>query len=207
MIARIQGKLLEARLGEIVVDVHGVGYRLLVPDSTLRMLPPVGEDVVLRTYTYVREETFHLYGFLTELEKKLFEVVIGVSGIGPRLAVAILSHLTVHEFIDAVQVGDDKRLTQVPGIGKKMAARILLELKDKFKKDEWADVLHDSKSDETPSGGPMEVLDAVGALMALGYREEEARQAVDHAVVELDSSPATVEHIITLALSLLDRVG
>lgn len=210
MIARLRGVLIECGDGEIIVDVHGVGYRLFVPDSTLRSVPLPGEEVSFYTHMNVREDSLHLYGFSTPAEKRLFETVLSVGGVGPRLALSILSNTTVDGFIRAVLGEDHRVLTKIPGVGKKIASRIVLELKDTFKSDAWTGLL--AQESDMSTGGPIAgsvpvVVDAVEALIALGYRDDEAKEAVNRIVDSLDPDTMTVEQVITMALGQLDRVG
>src|SRR5919109_3787965 len=132
MIAHITGKLIQKQPNSVIVEAsQGVGYELTVPLSTFYVLGDLGTDVSLRVYTYVREDALHLYGFHTEREKRLFLLLIGVSGIGPKLAITALSGLSAEELIHAIRVGDLARLVAIPGVGKKTAERMLVELKDK----------------------------------------------------------------------------
>lgn len=131
MIASLRGPLLEKHPNQVVIDVHGVGYDVAIPISTYSALPEVGADVTLRVHTHVREDAIALFGFLTADEKHLFEKLIGVSGIGPKLGITVLSGLAAADLTNAIRSGDVQRLTRVPGIGKKTAERIVLELRDK----------------------------------------------------------------------------
>jgi Holliday junction DNA helicase RuvA len=131
MIARISGILVEKSVTHCVVDVQGTGYRIFTPLSTFYELPDIDQTVVLRIHTHVREDAISLYGFLTETERAVFQMMISVSGIGPRLAVNILSGITAGEWIQAVAGENLRRLTGIPGVGKKTAERMILELKDK----------------------------------------------------------------------------
>src|SRR3954462_6975558 len=132
MIAHLRGRLLEKHPNRVTIDVQGVGYEAHVPLSTFYGLPEAGGDFSLRIHTHVREDALSLYGFATLLELQLFERLISVSGIGPKLALAVLSGIEPDELITAVKVGDVARLTAIPGVGKKTAERIGLELKDKM---------------------------------------------------------------------------
>ena len=205
MIARLRGALVEAGPEGVVVDVNGVGYRLFAPDSTLSALPLPGEEVTLYVHTYVREDAIQLYGFGSKAELRLFETVLGVDGVGPRLALAILSHTSVDGFVRAVLSGDERTLTRIPGIGKKTAARILLELKDKLNRGgAWQ--LQQTGAEGPPPPAPGGVRqDVVGALLALGYREEEAAAAAEAALAEVDPASTPLERLITRALRKLDR--
>lgn len=132
MIALLRGTLLEKHPNQAIVDAGGVGYDVIIPVSTFSALPEAGSQVVLRIHTHVREDALSLFGFLTQEEKVLFEKLIGVSGIGPKLAVTVLSGLAAPSLIQAIRSGDLAQLVRVPGIGKKTAERIVLELRDKL---------------------------------------------------------------------------
>lgn len=168
MIGRIAGKLLAKHPPQILVDVQGVGYELDVPVSTLYQLPATGSDVTLLTHLIVREDAHQLYGFATEGERTLFRKLIRISGIGARIALAVLSGMSVADLRDAVSRQETGRLTKIPGIGKKTAERLLLELKDKL------DVAVIAVRSETDGAGA----DVVNALLALGYSDKEAQFAV-----------------------------
>ena len=177
MIAQLRGQILRKGPQEVVVDVAGVGYRVAIPVSTFYRLGEPGSDVELRTYTHVREDTLALYGFLTGAEQDLFERLISVGGVGPRLAVNILSGIEVPDLVAALRTSDVSRLTRVPGVGKKTAERLIVELKDKMPV---------AAADETPaapsSGGPKE--DLLSALVTLGYSRGEVERGVDRALHE-----------------------
>lgn len=207
MIARLQGQIIEVNSADVILDVNGVGYRLFVPESTARSCPAVGEGMCLHVHTHVREDAIHLFGFATKAELRLFETVVGVGGIGPRLAISILSHVSVESFVRAVLNNESGALTKIPGIGKKTAARILLELKDKLANGGWIDLSDDTQPNPNRQTGGAVMDDVLGALMALGYREDEATQAVDQVAAETKTADATVERLITLALGKLDRVS
>src|SRR3954454_4208949 len=131
MIASLRGALLEKRPNQIIVDVQGVGYDVAIPVSTYSALPDNGKEVTLRIHTHVREDAIALFGFVSGEEKMLFEKLIGVSGIGPKLAITVLSGLAATDLTNAIRSGDVQRLTRIPGIGKKTAERMVLELRDK----------------------------------------------------------------------------
>jgi len=179
VIARLRGKLLEKQPNRIVVDVGGVGYDVAVPLSTFYGLGEPGADVALRVHTHVREDALALYGFATALELDLFERLIGISGIGPKVGLAVLSGIEPIELIGAVERGDLARLTAIPGIGKKTSERIVLELKDRLPRVQLA------MSAVTPEGAhePSTVRDdLLSALMNLGYHRPLAERAVDAAL-------------------------
>ncbi|HYC45467.1 MAG TPA: Holliday junction branch migration protein RuvA [Burkholderiales bacterium] len=168
MIGRIAGKLVSKHPPQILVDVQGIGYELDVPMSTLYQLPATGADVALLTHLIVREDAHQLYGFATESERTLFRKLLKISGVGARTALAVLSGMSVADLRDAVSRQESGRLTRIPGIGKKTAERLLLELKDKL------DVAVIAVRSETEGAGN----DVVNALLALGYSDKEAQFAV-----------------------------
>lgn len=170
MIGRIAGTLLEKNPPSILVDANGVGYEIDVPMSTLYNLPAVGERVTLLTHLAVREDAHQLYGFATAAERQAFRELIRISGVGARTALAVLSGLSVAELAQAVSLQESARLTRIPGIGKKTAERLLLELKGKL------GAALDAPTAGSAAGG--ESADILRALMALGYNEREATLAV-----------------------------
>jgi Holliday junction DNA helicase RuvA len=175
MIAYLRGTILDKQPNLIIVDVQGVGYEVHVPLSTYYDVGDVGADVALRIHTHVREDALHLYGFLTPLEQQLFERLIGISGIGPKLAVAVLSGIEPGELVGAVQRHDVARLTGIPGIGRKTAERIVLELKDRLARLSLPDVDHVAA---VPAGDRVRD-DVLSALQNLGYHRPLAEKAVD----------------------------
>jgi holliday junction DNA helicase RuvA len=177
VIAQLRGQILRKGPQEVVVDVAGVGYRVAIPVSTFYRLGEPGSEVELRTYTHVREDTLALYGFLTGAEQDLFERLISVGGVGPRLAVNILSGIEVPDLVAALRTSDVSRLTRVPGVGKKTAERLIVELKDK---------MPPAVPEETPmapaADRPKE--DLLSALVNLGYSRGEVERGVDRALHE-----------------------
>ena len=177
MIARLKGTLAEKTPNRLTVDVAGVGYDVLVPLSTFYGIGEIGAPVVLRIYTHVREEVIALYGFATPLEQDLFERLISISGIGPKLALAVLSGIDPGDLVRAIRTDDVARLTRIPGVGKKTAERIGLELKDRL-----------PLAAAAPAGqtgaAPGEDLrsDLLSALTNLGYKGQVAEKAVDAAL-------------------------
>ena len=168
MIGRIAGTLLAKQPPHIVVDVHGVGYELDVPMSTLYQLPATGAEVALLTHLIVREDAHQLYGFASESERTLFRKLLKISGVGARTALSVLSGMSVNDVRQAVTEQDAGRFTRVPGIGKKTAERLLLELKDKL----------DVAIIAVPAGAGSVSSDVLSALLALGYSDKEAQFAV-----------------------------
>jgi len=190
MIGRLTGTLADKAPPQVVLDVGGVGYEVDVPMSTFYNLPAVGQRITLLTHLVVREDAHLLYGFATAPERATFRLLIRISGIGPRTALAILSGLSVNELAQAVSRQDSNRLTKVPGIGKKTAERLLLELKDKLAQD---------LSGPASVAGDIQA-DIVQALLALGYNEREASAALKNLPPDV-----AVEEGIKLALRALSR--
>lgn len=174
----MRGRLLRKEPQEAVVDVGGVGYRVAVPLSTFYRLGEPGDEVTLLTHTHVREDTLALFGFLTAAEQALFERLIAVSGVGPRLALSILSGIEAPDLVAALRGSDVARLTRIPGVGKKTAERLVLELKDK--------VQGLAAAEETAPSGPRSSAkeDLASALVHLGYSRPEAERGVDRALKE-----------------------
>ena len=199
MIALLRGTLAYKSSDHVIIDVGGVGYRLFIPLSTFYSLPETG-DVSLFTHTHVREDALLLYGFLSMEEKELFGILISISGIGPKLAINILSHIPARDLKRAIASGAIKRLSSLPGIGKKTAERLVLELKDKVGP---AQELPDSTGSTTggTSAGAL-VNDVISALVNLGYKENQARKVLEG--MDL-SSNLTMEEALKGALKVLIR--
>lgn len=197
MIAFLRGRVLDRQPNRVIVDVAGVGYEVHVPLSTYYDIGDDGAEVSLRVHTHVREEALQLYGFLTRLEQQLFERLIGISGIGPKLAIAVLSGIDARELVPAVQRGDVARLTAVPGIGRKTAERIVLELRDRMQHIAPADAV------PAPGGGRGLREDLVSALQNLGYHRPAAEHAVEAILAE--AGEATFEQALRSALRELMR--
>ncbi len=194
MIGRISGTLREKNPPQVLVDANGVGYEIDVPMSTFYHLPRIGDTVVLFTHLVVREDAQLLYGFGSEAERATFRTLIKVSGVGPKVALALLSGLSVNDLAAAVAMQETARLTSIPGIGKKTAERLLLELKDKFKVDPRLALGGAS------APAPSNASDVLNALLGLGYSEKEALIAVKHL-----PSDASVSDGIRLALKSLSK--
>lgn len=193
MIGRISGKLAAKHPPQILVDVGGVGYEIQVPMSTLYQLPATGAEVVLLTHLIVREDAHLLYGFATEQERHLFRQLLKITGVGARTALAVLSGMSVTDLHHAVGAQDSGRLTKIPGIGKKTAERLLLELRDKL------DV---SVIMSSAAPGARDANDIANALFALGYSDKE----IAWAVKQLPSDGSVTEGI-RQALKLLSKAG
>jgi Holliday junction DNA helicase RuvA len=189
VITSLHGKLVEILPTQITVDVNGVGYELLIPLSSYDKLPQPGAEVKILTHLAVREDAHVLYGFMTPAERELFRLLINtVSGIGPKIALNILSGMNVIAFRGAVANGDAKALSQISGVGKKTAERIIVELKDKVG---MAGALEASSAQRALSPADQKINDAVLALIALGFKQVEAHDAVRAAVDKLgpDAGP------------------
>jgi Holliday junction DNA helicase RuvA len=176
VIAFLRGRVIDKQPNRIIVDVSGVGYEVHVPLSTFYEVGDEGAEVSLRVYTHVREETLQLYGFLTDLERLVFERLIGISGIGPKLAIAVLSGMDSREVITAIQRADVARLTGIPGIGKKTAERIVLELKDRLM--QLAPPVAVGTATGASAGDRLRE-DLLSALQNLGYHRPQAEKAID----------------------------
>lgn len=199
MIGRLSGVVLEKRPDRALVDATGVGYELHVPLGTFAALPAVGERASLHVHTHVREDAILLFGFATAEEKALFERLITVSGVGPKVALAVLSGLPLPELVGAIAAQNVKRLSTIPGVGKKLAERLGVELKDK--------VQGLLPAGAAPAAEPAGVLgglleDAVGALLNLGYKKPQAEAAVKAAS---ETAASDLSALLSAALRLLSR--
>ena len=200
MIASLRGNLADKRPNRVVVDVGGVGYDVSVPLSTFYKLGEPGDEVALRVYTHVREDALALYGFLTDFEQQIFERLIAVSGIGPKLALAVLSGIEAPDFVRAVQSRDVARLTAIPGVGKKTAERITLELLDRFPVGIGIAAAGD---DAAATPGDDLRRDLLSAMENLGYHRPSAEKAVDAALKRIETP--TFELVLKQALRELAR--
>ncbi|HWX25515.1 MAG TPA: Holliday junction branch migration protein RuvA [Vicinamibacteria bacterium] len=196
MIGHLTGRLLRKGPQEAIVDVGGVGYRVTIPISTFYRLGEEGSPVSLRIHTHVREDALALFGFVTETEEDLFGRLIGVAGVGPKLAVNILSGIEAVELTAALRASDLPRLTRIPGVGKKTAERLVLELKDKLP-------APTSAPESTPVVPPTHREDLYSALGNLGYSRGEAERAIDRALRE--SGEGRFEDLLRTALQALSR--
>src|SRR5262245_33806566 len=203
MIAFLRGRVLDKQPNRIILDVNGVGYDVQIPLSTFYEVGEEGTEVSLRIYTHVREDTLQLYGFISDVERQVFELLIGISGIGPKLAISILSGMDSRELIVAVQRADVARLTAIPGIGKKTAERIVLELKDRLSQLAAPAVVG------TPavSAGDRLRTDLLSALENLGYHRQQVERVITSVTTASDASAAdvTFEQALRNALRELMR--
>jgi holliday junction DNA helicase RuvA len=192
VIAQLSGQLGHKLPGEIVVDVGGVGYQVFIPLSVFYRLPEVGMPVTLQIHTHVREDALQLFGFHDHAEKQVFLMLTGVSGIGPKLALTILSGIPVDDLARALRESDQVRLVAIPGVGKKLAERMIVELKDKF-----AALGPFTIESPKPAAGSQLMQDAVSALVNLGYKKPEAEKHVREA---LNSGEQSLEDVLKEAL-------
>ncbi len=198
MYAYISGKIADKANNYVVIDNGGMGYKIFMSPSVIEKLPDVGEFQKIHTYYYVREDVISLYGFLTNEELRMFELLLSVSGIGAKSAIQILSNITPSSFALAVISNDVSKIVKIPGIGSKTAARIILELKDKLKteqaiskNEQVVEAIHESEKDT----------EAVVALQVLGYTRKEIEKALE----KFETQNLTVEEIIKKALSILGK--
>ena len=195
MIGHLRGRVLEKRPNQVILEVNGVGYDVNIPVSTFYQLPDPPGEAQLHIHTHVREDALALYGFRTLTEKRVFEKLMSVSGIGPRLAITILSGLEVVELVPAIRNNDLVKLTHIPGVGRKTAERIVLELRDKLAEVEG------ERAAAAPPGFSTEQEDALSALLNLGYQRSAAERAVSRAA-ELERG-GSFDALLRRALQLL----
>jgi holliday junction DNA helicase RuvA len=195
MIGLLRGRLLDKRPNQVILDVGGVGYLVAIPLSTFATLGELHAEVTLLIHTHVREDSLALYGFLSAREKHLFELLLGASGVGPTLALKILSGMNVDELIPAIRTGDLARLTRIPGVGRKTAERMVVELKDKL---EAVAVEAGKPPAASPAGA---AADVKSALINLGYDERAAEAAVSEA--RRQAGTASFEDLLRATLAAL----
>lgn len=197
MIARLSGTVLDLRTDRLVLDVGGVGYDLAIPLGTFSALPPAGEKATVHVHTHVREDALSLFGFATPQEKYVFERLISVSGIGPKVALTVLSGLPLPDLIGAIVAQNARVLATIPGVGRKLAERLGLELKEKLAG------FGAGVGAPASTGRASAVEDAIGALENLGYKLAQAEQAVEKAVRDVGASD--LNKILQAALKSLAR--
>lgn len=199
MIGQLRGIILEKQPPQLLLDVHGVAYEIDAPMSTFYRLPDIGQEVILLTHLVIREDAHHLYGFYAREERALFRTLLKVNGVGPRLGLTILSSIEPNEFVRCIVNNDTANLVRLPGVGKKTAERLIIEMRDKLT--DWqsslpavsAELNHATKK----SGARNHILqDAISALISLGYKPVEASRAV----AKVDDSSLSSEEIIRQAL-------
>jgi Holliday junction DNA helicase RuvA len=203
VIAHLSGTLLLKQPNSLVIDVNGVGYEVTIPVSTFYDIGEVGETVSLRIYTYVREDTLQLFGFRTGREKELFLRLTSVSGIGPKLGITILSGMNAEELIPAIRRNDLGRLTAIPGVGKKTAERLVIELRDRLA------ALAEAQTEEEILAAPAQAAaqtvrdDTISALLSLGYQRSQAEKAVARVLEQ--GQDQSIEQVLRQSLKLLSR--
>ncbi len=199
MIGRLTGKVIEKNPPMIVVDVQGVGYEVEVPMNTFYSLPEPEQTITLFTHMIVREDAQLLCGFIADDERRLFRTLIKVNGVGAKLALSILSSISAQEFARCVNENDSKALVQLPGIGKKTAERLIIEVRDKLK--DWLPAsLPATEQSEPVAIAKDETAEATSALIALGYKPQEASMMVQQAIADLDGTQLSSGELIRAAL-------
>ena len=207
MIAHLNGTLLSKQATSVIVDVSGVGYEVTIPLSTFYDLEDVNSTVQLRIYTHVREDTLQLFGFKTARERELFLKIISVTGIGPKLGITLLSGMSADEMIASIRTNNLARLTLIPGIGRKTAERLIMELREKVAELSSAQLEEELGAKPDANAEPTEDsvrADALSALLNLGYQRSSAEKAIDSALGE--GGDLTVESILRRTLKKLARV-
>lgn len=205
MIGRIRGILIDKQANQVLLDVNGLAYEIEVPMSTLFQLPETGQETLLHTHLVVREDAQLLYGFGEEQERALFRLLIKLNGVGPKMALGILSGLNVRELAECVHHNDLNALVRLPGIGKKTAERLVIELRDKL--DDWYQESDLSEVDGTsaPVSGQTNskvMREAEDALIALGYKPQEASKIINQVVLKLEDEEQTLETSMLVRLAL-----
>ena len=195
MIASIKGILSYKSISHIIVDVQGIGYRIMVPLTTFYELPEIGQSVRLNIHTHVREDLINLFGFINPKEKEIFQLMVSISGIGPRLAINILSGISADDLTRALSAGNAGKLVSVPGVGKKTAERMIVEHKDRVVKLSAVETVSEALDEPIKE-------DALSALINLGYKSTMAQMAVDEAFEKCEEE-ATLELLLTESLKIL----
>jgi len=200
MIALINGKIAYKGISSIVVDVSGVGYRIFIPLTTYYELPEAGKPVTLHVHTHVKQDAINLFGFYTIQERDLFQLMISVSGIGPKIAMNILSGIAANDLLQAISRGDLGKLISIPGVGRKMAERLILELKEKVIKKMMMEQI--PAADDQHKAGEMIKEDVLSALVNLGYKNNTAKDAVDK-VMQVSKEDMTLDQLLKKTLKIL----
>ena len=207
MIAHLSGKLLSKQATSVIVDVSGVGYEVTIPLSTFYDLEDLGSTVQLRIYTHVREDALQLYGFKTARERELFLKIISVTGIGPKLGITLLSGMSADEMVASIRTNNLARLTLIPGVGRKTAERLIMELREKVAELSSAEIEEEfGAKPEASAEAPEDAVraDALSALLNLGYQRSGSEKAIDAALKE--EGEMTVESVLRRTLKKLARV-
>lgn len=197
MFEYIKGQLTAATPIKVTLETHGVGYLLYIPFNNYAKLPKIGSSLTLYVSTVIREDSHRNFGFLTSDQRDLFECLIEVSGIGPKMGLALLGHMEINELQFAIAQGNSAAICKIPGIGKKTAERLVIELRDKVKK--WGDKTSDGLSNSTASSDGGVISDAISALINLGYNPVQAQKAIKTALGKSEEAPELAK-LITAAL-------
>lgn len=200
MIALICGKIAYKGIASVVVDVSGVGYRVFIPLTTFYELPEAGQPVTLHVHTHVKQDAINLFGFYTIQERDLFQLMISVSGIGPKIAMNIISGITVNELLQAISGSDLGKLVSIPGVGRKMAERLILELKEKVIKKMMREQI--PAADDQQKAGEIIKEDVLSALVNLGYKNNTAKDALDK-VMQVSKEELTLDALLKKTLKIL----
>ena len=200
MIALINGKIAYKGISSIVVDANGVGYRIFIPLTTFYELPEAGNPVTLHVHTHVKQDAINLFGFYTIQERDLFQLMISVSGIGPKIAMNILSGIAANDLLQAISRGDLGKLISIPGVGRKMAERLILELKEKVIKKMTIEQI--PVADDQYKANEMIKEDVLSALVNLGYKNNTAKDAVDK-VMQVSKEDMTLDQLLKKTLKIL----
>jgi Holliday junction DNA helicase RuvA len=200
MIALISGKIVHKGISHVIVDVHGVGYRIFIPLTTFYELPEAGQVITLHVHTNVKQDAINLFGFYTVQERDLFQLMISVSGIGPKMSMNILSGISAQELLRAISGGNVGKLVNIPGVGKKMAERLILELKEKVIKKMMIEEM--PAADDQHQAGEIIIEDALSALVNLGYKSNVAKDALDK-VLQTSEEELGMDKLLKKTLKIL----
>ncbi|HEX7415777.1 MAG TPA: Holliday junction branch migration protein RuvA [Smithellaceae bacterium] len=200
MIALISGKIAYKGISHVIVDTQGVGYRIFIPLTTFYELPAAGQNVILHVHTHVKQDAINLFGFYTLQEKELFQLMISVSGIGPKIAMNILSGISAQELLRAISRGDVGKLVSIPGVGKKMAERLILELKEKVIKKMLMEKM--PAADDQHKANEIIIEDVLSALVNLGYKSNIAKDALDK-VLQSSEKELVMDQLLKKTLKIL----
>ncbi|MGA2525322.1 MAG: Holliday junction branch migration protein RuvA [Smithellaceae bacterium] len=200
MIALISGKIVYKGISHVVIDAHGVGYRIFIPLTTFYELPEAGQIITLHVHTHVKQDAINLFGFYTVQERDLFQLMLSVSGIGPKMSMNILSGISVPEMLRAISSGDVRKLISIPGLGKKLAERLILELKEKVVKKMMAEEMPALDNQQKINEIIRE--DVLSALINLGYKSNIAQDALDK-VLYTSAKELAMDQLLKKTLKLL----
>ena len=200
MIALISGKIVHKGISHVIVDVHGIGYRIFIPLTTFYELPETGQTITLHVHTNVKQDAINLFGFYTVQERDLFQLMISVSGIGPKMSMNILSGISAQELLRAISSGNVGKLVNIPGVGKKMAERLILELKEKVIKKMMIEEM--PAADDQHQASEIIIEDVLSALVNLGYKSNVAKDALDK-VLQASEEELGMDQLLKKTLKIL----